>query len=317
MISVTVWTPEKTVKQGGPELLSAPGTKWVDVCTPNEELMQELATQFHLHRLVVEDCLHRDQRPKLEEYPNQLFLVLQAFSCPGEKVDELDLHEMHYILGPDWLITVHDLESESIAEARRRIFADPAGTLARGPDFVAYLIADAMMDRSFPLLDTFNDELDELENKIFEKPTPEHLERIFALKRTLGQLRRVLSPQRDVVVMLTRNGVAHISERTTLYFRDVYDHLVRIYEQIDADRDILGNAMDAYLSMVANRTGEIGKQLTLFATVFLPLSFVVGFFGMNFENLSHFGWYITMWVTVIAIPVAVLLWFRRRGWLGW
>ncbi len=315
MLSVRVMTAEGTVQEGGAELLASPGMKWIDVEAPDEPTMLDLQQRFSLHRLAVEDCLHLDQRPKLEEYPHHLFLVLQGFTCVDHKVDEVTLHEMHFCVGPDWMISVHALPNPAVEDARRRVLADPAGTLGRGADFVVYLVADAMMDRNFPLLDAFNEELEELETAIFEEPSRAQMQRIFQLKRILVTFRRALSPQRDVVVVLTRRGVPHISERSTLYFRDVYDHLARLYEQIDAGRDILGNAMEAYLSMVANRTGEVTKQLTLFATVFMPLSVVVGFFGQNFDQLTNRQTFVAMWCLIAAIPLASLLWFRLRRWL--
>jgi magnesium transporter len=165
------------------------------------------------------------------------------------------------------------------------------------------------------MLDGFNDELEALELEIFERPAREHLKRTFALKRALVQVRRVLSPQRDVVGLLAKRGVPHVSERTALYFRDVYDHLVRLYEQIDACRDLLGNAMDGYLSVQANRTGEVTKQLTLVATVFLPLSFVVGFFGQNFDVLQGRGFFYSMLAAMVLVPAGMVWWFLHKRWL--
>jgi magnesium transporter len=179
---------------------------------------------------------------------------------------------------------------------------------------VLYLLADVLIDKQFPILDTFNEELDDLEAAIFELPEKHHLQRVFELKRMLMQFRRVLSPQRDVVGLLARRGIPNIQDRTTLYFRDVYDHLVRLYEQIDSGRDILGNVMDGYLSMVANKTNDITKQLTIFATIFLPLSFIVGFFGQNFAEIQTQGFYYAMWGMIIVFPVALIFWFKRKRW---
>lgn len=304
---------EGRVLSGGEELLDRPGLKWIDVVAPNEEGMQRLAERFSLHKLAVEDCLHLDQRPKLEEYPNHQFIVLQGFTA-AKDVCDLTLHEHHFFLGPDWLISVHEIPFEAHADVRRRVETDPRGTMERGVDFILYLLADTLVDRQFPILDTFSDELEDLEVAIFEKAEQRHLERIFEMKRMLVTLRRVLSPQRDVVGLMARRGILHVNERTTLYFRDVYDHLVRLYEQIDAGRDLLGNVMDGYLSMVANKTNDITKQLTIFATIFLPLSFVVGFFGQNFDQLSGKGFYYTMWLMIIGFPIALVFWFKHKRW---
>ncbi len=300
---------------GDEALLATAGPKWIDVLSPTEEVLTRLGERYGLHKLAIEDCLHLDQRPKLEEYGNHQFLVLQGFSTPTEKWADLEMHELHFFIGPDWLITVHEKEQDSVNLTHKRLDADLAGTLGKGPDFVCYLLADAMVDHNFPMLDRFNDELEDLETAIFEKPTRELLQRAFALKRNLVQVRRVLSPQRDVVGLLARRGVANVQEKTTLYFRDVYDHLVRLYEQIDAARDLLGNVMEAYLSVVANKTNEVTKQLTLFASIFMPLSFVVGFFGQNFTILNE---PLLFWASItvtLALPVGMIFYFRSREWL--
>ncbi len=303
------------VLTGGEELLEQEGRKWIDVQEPTEEVMARLAERFGLHKLAVEDCLHLDQRPKLEEYPNHQFIVLQGFSVAGKDVCDLTLHEHHFFLAHDWLISLHEFHFKGHETVLKRVRDDPAGTLARGTDFVLYLMADTLVDAQFPILDTFSDELEDLEVAIFEKPAPEQLQRIFALKRMLVSFRRVLSPQRDVVGLLSRRGIPHIHDKTTLYFRDVYDHLVRLYEQIDAGRELIGNVMDGYLSMVGQKTNDITKQLTIFATLFLPLSFIVGFFGQNFDALSARGYYYAMWVMIILFPVGLVLWFRHKKWL--
>jgi magnesium transporter len=299
---------------GGEELLEQPGSKWIDVLAPTEEGMMRLADRYGLHRLAVEDCLHLDQRPKLEEYPNHQFIVVQGFTA-GKDICDLTLHEHHFFLGPDWLISVHEFPFDAHDEVRRRVETDPRATIERGVDFILYLLADTLIDRQFPILDSFSEELEDLEVAIFEQADKHQLQRIFELKRMLVHFRRVLSPQRDVVGLMARRGIPHVQERTTLYFRDVYDHLVRLYEQIDAGRDLLGNAMDGYLSMVANKTNDITKQLTIFATIFLPLSFIVGFFGQNFDVLSGTVFYYAMWTMILALPIALVFWFKHKRWI--
>ena len=314
MIKVSVLN-EGVVQAGGTELLDAPGSaRWIDVENTDAEELGELGRRFGLHKLAVEDCLHQDQRPKLEEYPNHLFLVLNGFTHEAADICELTLHEHHFFIGPTWIISVHALPFSGVQNVWRRVQDDPAATLGRGPDFIAYLVADALVDQSFPILDHLNDELENLEVEIFERPESGQLQRIFALKRMLVHFRRVLSPQRDVVSLLSREGLPHLGQRNVIYFRDIYDHLVRVYEQIDSGRDLLGNAMDGYLSMVANRTNDITKQLTIFSTIFLPLSFITGFFGQNFDVLSGAGFFWLMMSTVVALPVGLIVWFRRKGW---
>jgi magnesium transporter len=235
-------------------------------------------------------------------------------------VRRLSLHEVHAFLGERYLVTVHADTVPALDEVWRRVSIDKVA-LGRGADFVYYLIADSVVDSTFPILDRIEDELEELEDVVLENPKSEQLRRIFKLKRHLVAMRKVLSPQRDTMAMLARRGDARVSERTSLYLRDVYDHLSRINESIEAKRDLLGNALDAYLSSVSNRTNEIVKYLTLLSAVFLPLSFVVGFFGQNFEDFpgipqwvhSHALMHVMMAICV-GTPLAMVLWFRHKRW---
>jgi magnesium transporter len=315
MMRVRVFDPVTGHRSGGEELLDHPGVKWVDVQTPTEEVLARLGARYGLHRLAIEDCLHLDQRPKLEEYPGHQFIVLQGFSCPTEKVDALELHEMHFFLGADWVITVHEQGHQAIEQAHQRIDDDAANTLGRGADFVAYVITDVLVDQNFGTLEVFNEALEKLEEDVFHDPKPAQLKRAFDLKHGLLTVRRVLSPQRDVLGLLAKRGTLNVNERTALYFRDVYDHLIRLVEQIESARDLLGGVVDGYLSVMANRTNDVTKQLTIFATIFLPLSFIVGFFGQNFSTLQadHFFW--VMLATVVLLPVGMVWWFRSKGWL--
>ncbi len=184
-------------------------------------------------------------------------------------------------------------------------------------DFLYYLIADELVDEVFPLVDLVSDQLEEAESAILKRVDSRQLPDLMRLKRWLIAMRRVLSPERDMLGNLLRRGDARISERTSLYFRDVYDHVVRAYEQIDVERDLLGNAMDAYLSMMSNRSNVIMKQLTVLASIFLPLTFLTGFFGQNFSALpfdSKSLFYIEIGACV-ALPIAMFIWYRRSGWL--
>ena len=212
--------------------------------------------------------------------------MTQGFACQGEQVHELELQELHAFLGERYLVTVHQAGSP---RSRRSGPGSPATDCWRsGVDFAYYLVLDGIVDDNFPILDRVADELDDIEDAVLASPQREDLHRIFELKRHLVAMRKVLSPQRDVQGLLSKRGDPRVSERTALYLRDVYDHLVRINESIEANRDLLGNALDAYLSAVGQRTNEIMKYLTVMSAVFLPLSFVVGFFGQNFDNLPLF-----------------------------
>jgi magnesium transporter len=294
-------------------------TRWVDVAGEDADALERLRERFDFHPLAIEDCLQLDQRPKLEEYRDHLFLVTQSFTLKGGGI-EVELHELHAFLGQRFLVTVHSDTLPALEDVWQRVKGNPKA-IERGVDFVYYLIADRMVDANFPILDRIGDELEQIEDNVLQRPRKQDLAKIFELKRQLVQMRKVLSPQRDTMGMLSR-GDSHVSERTSHYFRDAYDHLVRINESVEANRDLVGNALDAYLSAVSNRTNEIMKYLTILSAVFLPLAFIVGFFGQNFENLPAFPRWAgsdvlmhTMIALCVLIPTSMLLWFRRQRWL--
>ncbi len=295
--------------------------RWVDLRAASAAELELLRERFDFHPLTIEDCGRFDQRPKLEEYRDHTFLVTQGFACKSEKVEELDLHELHSFLGERFLVTVHHGDIGALEKVWLRLAGEPR-LLGRGVDFVYYLVADGIVDNNFPILDLIADELEELEDSVLSSPKRADLQRIFELKHHLVAMRKVLSPQRDVLGLLAKRGDTHIEERTAVYLRDVYDHLVRINESIEANRDLLGNALEAYLSAVAQRTNEIMKYLTILSAVFLPLAFVVGFFGQNFDNFPSIKDWVhsdgLMWSMIVmcaAIPASMLAWFKHRNWL--
>jgi magnesium transporter len=288
--------------------------RWIDLESQDEAQLELLREHFEFHPLAIEDCLHFDQRPKVEEYGEYLFVVTHGYQCRNA-LEDMELHELHVFLGHNYMVTVHQGGIDALTTVWKRAAAD-AALVRRGVDFLYYLVADAMVDANFPILDKIADELETLEDHVINRPRTEDLERIFGLKHTLVGMRKVLSPQRDAFAALAKRGDARISERTALYFRDVYDHLVRINESIEANRDLLGNALDAYLSAAAQRTNEIMKALGIMSAIFLPLTFVTGFFGQNFTHLPFdndaFMW--SMIVSLVVVPTGMLVWFRSRKW---
>lgn len=294
--------------------------RWIDLSAPTAEEIDLLGQRFALHPLALEDCRRFDQRPKVEEFDDHLFLVTQSFSCGEQGLSHFHLHELHTFLGKGWLLTVREDAIPALERVWARAASDPR-LLRRGVDFVYHQLADTLVDANFPILDRIADELEELEDNVLLEPQRSDLARIFELKRYLVRMRRVLSPQRDTMAVIARQAHDWIDERTLLYFRDVYDHLTRINESIETNRDVLGNALDAYLSAVSNRTNEIMKYLTLLSAVFLPLAFVVGFFGQNFDQLPGApNWQrsdavmYTMVGTCLALPLLMTLFFRHKRW---
>jgi magnesium transporter len=289
---------------------------WIDLTAPTDADLALLGKQFGFHPLALEDCAHADQRPKCEEYDGYLFIVSQGFEWPGGDA-ELRWHELHAFVGPNYLVTVHDGSIPGLAQAWSRITNDPVA-FRRGIDFLYYLIVDQCVDANFPIIDRIGDELEDIEGNVIEQPTKECLSRIFTLKSHLSLMRKILSPQRDVMAQLAKlGGDTHVSEKTALYFRDVHDHLARIVESIESNRDLLTNALDAYMSSTGQRTNEVMKALAIMSAVFMPLTFITGFFGQNFEHLP-FGsdaLMYTMIASCFVTPGILLYWFKRRHWM--
>jgi magnesium transporter len=287
---------------------------WLDLAAPSEQDLGRLGELFELHPLAVEDLHHFGQRPKLDRYDDWVLLVFYgARSGAGGRPE---LIEVQFVISGDFIVSVHHQPCQELDDLRRHFESKPGGS----EQFIVYRVVDALTDAFFPVLAAMDDEIDELEDAVIEQPTDEQLQRIFRLKRDLVVIRKVITPQRD---LFARAGddiidLPGLEPGTRDYFRDVYDHLIRISDLVDSYRDLLSGAMDVYLSTVSNRLNVTMKQLTVIATVFLPLSFVVGFFGQNF------GWMVRHIDTPVAFfaygvgallvsCLALLLWFRRSG----
>jgi magnesium transporter len=292
--------------------------RWIDVQDQDAETLRVLRERFDFHPLAIEDCMHFDQRAKVEEYTETLFVVTHGVETTAD--GEVEIRELHAFLGKQYLVTVHATPMRSVEATWQRIAGD--GPLARrGTDYLYYLVADATVDEFFPVLDAIGDRVEALETSVLEDPTVDDLAEIFVLRRMLTTIRKSLTPQRDAFALLSKRGGAHVTDRTSVYFRDVFDHVARISESIDNHRDMLGNSLDAYLSAVSNRTNATMKSLTIMSSIFLPLSFVVGFFGQNFDNFPMFLDWIhsdtLMWMMMglcVAIPVTLMIAFKRSGW---
>lgn len=296
---VRAWTP-------------AQGLLWLDAAAPDAADLRYLDEALDLHPLVLEDLQHRNQRPKVDDYPRMLFVVL--FGAAAGEGSELQLCEVHVLLGEGWIATVSDREVPALA--RLWGACDSRPEICRGgPGAVFHRVCDALVDSMFPVLDEVDDEIDRIENAIVERADATTVSDIFRLKRELNLLRRVLGPQRDLLQALAGPRAARLDAEAQLYLRDVYDHAVRMVEQIDSYRDIVTGALDVYLSSVSNRLGEQTRRLTIVATIFLPLTFLTGFFGMNFGVLvssistpAAFG----VALSAMALSVPAVYWLSQR-----
>lgn len=306
-----------TVNEGEDRVAPPPEgvLRWIDLQKQDEAQLKVLAQHFQFHPLTLEDCCHFDQRPKLEGYGDYLFLVTHGFRLTSSVSDPLETLELHTFLGRNYLVTVHLEPIVGLDTVWNRLKGDGA-LFRRGTDFVSYLIADAIVDAFFPLVDDIAGQVEDIEDQVLSGNQKVEMSDIFRLKRLLVQLRKVLSPQRDVFALLAKRGDGRIEQQTAVYFRDVYDHVLRIHEWVEGTRDLLGNALDAYLWSASQRTNEIMKRLTLLSAIFMPLSFITGFWGQNFEGLPiKSNWMMGgMLISCVVIPAAMIFYFRRSKW---
>ncbi len=287
---------------------------WLDLFQPSDDDFAILRERFAYHPLAVEDSEQFGQRPKLDEYDDFVFLVVY-----GAAPDDDRLVEVHCFYSERCLITVHRDDCPAFQEVRERYKKRKAPI--DKPSLLLYRIVDALVDSFFPILADFDDRIDELEDQIFLRANDAQLQEIFAMKRLLVGMRKAVTPQRDLFASMMGGvdslpGMEGDDER---YFRDVYDHLIRISDLIDTYRDLLTGAMDVYLSTVSNRLNAVMKQLTVIATVFMPLTFITGFFGQNFgfmvKHISGWGSFVALGIGMeILALVALALMFKRRGW---
>jgi magnesium transporter len=275
---------------------------------------------FGFHPLAVEDAEHFGQRPKFEDYDGFTYLVVHGAQAEDPTVTT----EIHLFYSPARLVTVHHGQSALMDRARVRLSRHRAHELTPPEVSALYVVVDTLIDSFFPVLSTFDDSIDNIEDAILKEPTEAQLGTLFEMKRTLVALRKVVTPQRDLFASLL-SGVTSLPGMTPedeRYFRDLYDHLIRISDLVDSYRDLLTGAMDTHISTVSNRLNVVMKQLAIIATIFLPLSFLTGFFGQNFSLLvNHFlvhdwsFWALGIGLEVVAVIVLMVV-FRRRGWLG-
>jgi magnesium transporter len=289
---------------------------WMDIEAPDEDDFEILTNAFEFHPLTIEDIKHGDQRPKLEEYKGYSFMVLFEATL---KDDALDFEEYFLFLANDYLVTIHTDSQPYLTDLRKRIEAQP-GITKDEPAFLTYLVVDKIVDANFPILDQLDNRIDVLEDEIIDKADPEHLRVIYRLKHDITRLRQLLGAQRDLFQRLISSSLDPDDREMGLYYRDVYDHIIRQYETVDSLRDLLTGAMDVYLSTVSNRLNVTMKTLTAVASLFLPLTFLTGFYGMNFAYLTQVlePPYISFWIGVGTMLMATLVqfwFFRRRGWI--
>ena len=292
-----------------------PNVVWVDVTDPTKEDFEELAKEFSFHPLSIEDCRHEHQRPKIEEFQGYYFIVLYEAELTPDRL--LEFRELAIFLGRNYMVTVHSQPIRAI-ETAERLWREWVDLAHRGPGLLAYLMIDAIVDDYMPLLDGISDRMDDLEDEIFEDFQTDSLHEVFRIKKQLLYFRRAVTPLRDVFNSLLRREQPIFSREISIYFQDVFDHLIRVSETIDTLREMLSSIMDAYLTVSGNRMSVIMKRLTSISAILMSMTLIAGIYGMNFAYMPELGWrygYVGALVAMLVIGIALYFYFRKINWL--
>jgi magnesium transporter len=286
---------------------------WVDINAPVDSDWAALAEQFHFHPLALEDAQKQNQRPKLDVYEGYLFLSVHALS----NLLTIETQELDLFLGPNYLITIHNEANGPIGETRRRLQQNPE-SLRNEPGYLLYLLLDALVDEYFPAMDALDAEIDALEMQLYESTEAPDFKPAVALKKKLLLLRQAVSPLRDILNQILRiDDAALISPKLSVFYQDVYDHTLRLTEQIDLHRDLLGGVMDMMMSQTSNRLNHVMKTMTSLSTILMSVALVAGIYGMNFKKMPELDWplgYFFSLGLMAAVAVSLTIYFKKIKW---
>ncbi|MBE5229699.1 MAG: magnesium/cobalt transporter CorA [Microcystis sp. M54BS1] len=291
---------------------------WMDIQgLGSETVLKQVGEIFNLHPLLLEDVVNVPQRPKLEDYNNQLLVISQMVRL---KEDEsgFDTEQVSFVLGKRYLLSFQEEELQDCFEiVRDRIRTSQGRVRKSGADYLTYLLLDTIIDGYFPVVEHYEDRIEALEDMIISDPDRDTMQEIYDVRRELLALRRLIWPMRNVLHLLMRDHHGIVSDEVQIYFRDSYDHVIQILEIIEAYRELAASLMDVYMSTMGNKLNEIMKFLTVISTIFIPLTFIVGVYGMNFENMPELKgeWsYFLVWLVMLAVAGGLIFYFWRKGW---
>ena len=294
------------------------GLLWVDICEATPEDSAILEGDFGFHRLAVEDCMSgRVHPPKVDDFGDHIFIIVHGINHMSES-DIVETAELRLFLGSHFVVSVHDVPLYSLGSIAALVEKD-ARPMKRGADMLAYELIDALVENVMPTIDRMSDVAEEIEEEVLRKPQQATLESILKLKRSTLRIHRVMSPQREVLNRLSRGDFEAVGDKARIFYRDVYDHIVRIEDLNQTRRDRSDNALATHLSSIANRQNETMKVLSIVAAIFLPLTLLAGIYGMNFENMPELGWkwgYYAVLGFMGAVVVFLVWWFWFRGWIA-
>ncbi len=314
-----VETPEACVP-----FLDSESVSWVDVKgLGSEDVLRRLGHVFNLHPLVLEDIVNVPQRPKIEEYDEQLLIIARMVTMKTSGCGFIS-EQVSLVLGRHYLLTVQEEpEYDCFGPIRERIRTSKGTIRKQGADYLAYALLDAIIDGFFPVLEEYGEKIEALEDEVVANPSRQTLEKIHAVKRELLGLRRAIWPQRDAINVLIRDGSDLMSHDVHIYLRDCYDHAIQVLDMVETYRELAASLMDVYLSSVSNKMNEIMKLLTVISSIFIPLTFIAGVYGMNFNtekspfNMPELDWYwgyIACWAIMLATAFSLIFFFWKRGW---
>ena len=295
----------------------SPNVSWIDIAgLYNTEAIDEIGKYYNLHPLTLEDILNINQRPKLEYFDDYAFIVLKMLTY-NDKSREVQSEQVSLILGNNYILTFQEDIGDVFDPVRDRIRNNRGSIRKNGADYLLYALIDVVVDNYFIILEKLGEEIDELQEMVVVNPSPEMIQDIHTLRRNLTELRKSVWPLRDVLSSLYEDEM-QLFKSASVYFRDVHDHTIQIIDMVETLRDITSELLDVYLSSVNNRMNEIMKVLTIIATIFMPLSFVAGVYGMNFKYMPELGWkygYPTILVVMLSIGIGLVIYFKRRKWM--
>jgi len=284
----------------------------------NVDIVERIGAMFDIHQLVLEDILNTHQRPKFEEYDDHLYIVLKSL-LPEDDVFAVTYEQISFLVLKNFVFAFKEKKDDLFHSIQQRIRSNKGRIRKHGSDYLTYTILDTIVDQNFILIDSLDDAITSLEDTLLaSEPTSNTLNTIQILKREVISIRKHISPVRELITGMLRSESDLIDQKTHIYLRDVYDHTIRVIESIESYREILTGLLDIYISGVSNKMNETMKVLTIFASIFIPLTFLAGIYGMNFEYMPELKWkwaYPTLWAAFITLPVILLIYFKRKKWL--
>ena len=299
-------------------LRDLPTITWINIDGLHDiDVIEKTGRHFNIHPLVLEDILNTGQRPKAEEFENLLFVVLKMLDY-DKAAEKVRSEQFSLVLGPNFLITFQEVPGDVFNLVRERIRKPQTRIRKSGCDYLAYTLIDAIVDHYFIILEALGDKIEDLEAELLNDPTRSTMEIIHGLKREMIYVRKHIWPIREIINGLVKNESALVREQTHVYFRDVYDHTIQVIDTIESYRDVLGGMLDIYLSSVSNKMNEIMKVLTIIATIFIPITFVAGIYGMNFKYMPELEWrwgYFMVWALIVVVAGIMIGYFKKKQWL--